>query len=247
MRNIDAYTDFYEERSFEVYQVEFRRKKILEIIDRLKPRKILEIGCGMEPIFKYLPENSYDSMVIVEPSQAFCENAKMLANGNAKVKIYQDFFENSVLKIPDEYDFILCSGLLHEVELPMNLLKAIKQVCSRAKEKKTIVHINVPNANSIHRLIAKEMGLVQDVHIMTERNLLLQQHRVYDLESLREQVKELGFSVLEEGSYFVKFFPHSMMMEMMDKNIISHDMLEGMYKLEKYLPEYGSEIYVNIM
>ena len=34
------------------------------------------------------------------------------------------------------------------------------------------------------------------------------------------------------------------MQSMLEQNIISKDVLEGMYKMEKYFPEYGSEIYV---
>lgn len=34
---------------------------------------------------------------------------------------------------------------------------------------------------------------------------------------------------------------------MMDQGIISEEVLDGMYALEEYLPEYGSEIYINIM
>ncbi len=47
--------------------------------------------------------------------------------------------------------FIICSGLLHEVEEPDKMIRDIFRLCGR----ETIVHINVPNANSIHRLVAK--------------------------------------------------------------------------------------------
>lgn len=247
MRDIDAYADFYVERSFEEYQVEFRRKKVLEVIRQLNSKKILEIGCGMEPIFKYLNTDSYESFTVVEPSEMFCKNAREIAGTNEKVKIINGFFEEAASDLKEKFDLILCSGLLLELEEPERVLEAIKSVCDSSKELSPVVHINVPNANSIHRILAKEMGLIDDVHTMTERNIKLQQHRVYDIEMLKKQVEEQGFSVIEEGSYFVKFLPHSMMMKMMDQNIISYQVLEGMYQLEKYLPGYGSEIYVNVV
>ena len=52
--------------------------------------------------------------------------------------------------------------------------------------------------------------------------------------------------IIERGSYFLKFFSHSQMMDMLHKRIITEETLDGMYKLTEVFPEYGSEIYVNL-
>lgn len=246
MRNIEDYTDKYLDDGFERYQVEFRRKKILEIIKRFQPRSILGIGCGMEPIFKYLAADSYDKITIVEASEIFFENAKRLSSGSPKITCINAFFEDWAEGQEESFDFILCSSLLHELEDPDKMLEAIKLLCQNAREKETIVHINVPNANSIHRLLAQKMGMIEDVHELSDRNRVLQQHSVFDIESLSEKAEEHGFKIVETGSYFLKFFPHSMMMEMMEKNIITYPVLEGCYELAKIFQENGSEIYVNM-
>lgn len=51
MRDIKLYTERYVERSFETYQVEYRRKKVLSEISKYDPASILEIGCGVKPLF----------------------------------------------------------------------------------------------------------------------------------------------------------------------------------------------------
>lgn len=51
MRDINLYTEKYHERSFGVYQARYRRKKIIEEIEKYKPQAILEIGCGDYPLF----------------------------------------------------------------------------------------------------------------------------------------------------------------------------------------------------
>lgn len=51
MRDIDKYTQEYSKAGFEKYQVAYRRRKLLEIINKYLPQRILEIGCGMEPLF----------------------------------------------------------------------------------------------------------------------------------------------------------------------------------------------------
>lgn len=53
MRDIGDYADCYSINDFEQYQVEYRRKKVIEILEKYNPDLILEIGCGLDPIFRY--------------------------------------------------------------------------------------------------------------------------------------------------------------------------------------------------
>ena len=165
MRDIDKYAEDYNQPNFEDYQVIYRRRKILEIMKNYQPKRILEIGCGMEPLFQYI-NFEYDKYIIVEPSERFFNNAISLAKENEKVTGYNRCFSSTEELKNSKVDFVICSSLLHELEQPIELLQSIAEVC----KENTIVHINVPNANSLHRLIAKEMGLIEDVHDMSERN-----------------------------------------------------------------------------
>lgn len=239
MRDISKYVDSYVEyiKEFEFYQVKYRRKMILEWIKNYKPQKILEIGCGMEPLFRWVKDIDF---TIVEPGTDFCENAKKLAEAEkCKIRILQGFFEDT--ECNEEYDMIICSGLLHEVEKPSNLLKKIAATCTN----NTIVHINVPNAMSMHRVLARECGIIQDVTDMSEENQKLQQHSVYTLESLTALSEKNGFSVLDKGSYFIKPFTHLQMAKLLDHHIIDEKILDGFYGLIKYMPDLGSEIFIN--
>lgn len=110
---------------------------------------------------------------------------------------------------------------------------------------KTIVHINVPNAYSMHRLLAKESGMISNIHEFSKRNNQFQQSRVFDLKFLKETVMENGMDVIEDGSYFVKPFSHSQMSELLKAGIIDEKVLDGFYNIGTWMPEYGSEIFVN--
>nr|WP_287990742.1 methyltransferase domain-containing protein [Ruminococcus sp.] len=138
-------------------------------------------------------------------------------------------------------DFILCSSLLHELEDPEKMLHDIYEIANE----KTVVHINVPNAYSMHRLLARESGLIDDVKAFSERNKLLQQNNVFDMEMLITMVERCGFRVIESGSYFMKPFTHWQMQKMLDEGIIDTHILDGLYGMSKFFDEYGSEIYVN--
>lgn len=243
MRNIEEYTKTYIKSDFESYQVYYRRKKILEVLEKHHPKRILEIGCGMEPLFEYMDMNSVESYYVVEPSKEFYDNAVIKSKGLEQITCFNDFVENCTEKFKGKIDFIICSSLLHEVETPKFLLEKICDLCTDT----TIVHINVPNALSLHRLIAMETEIIKDSHELSPRNKQLQQHNVYDMNILENQVREVGFKVIEKGSYFVKPFTHNQMFAMLQEDIISEKVLNGLYNLVNYIPEYGSEIYVNVI
>lgn len=241
MRDIKDYTDNYNVPGFEDYQVKYRRQKVLEILNKYKPGKILEIGCAMEPLFKFIDNSDYDRYVIIEPSEVFCKRAVELAENNSKITIINDYFGTGSLELDNKWDLIVCSSLLHEIEEPENFLKEIKKLC----DKETVVHINVPNANSFHRLLAQCMGIISDVHEKSERNKIYQQNSVFDLDVLCGLLSEIGFNIIDKGSYFIKPFTHTQMYNLMSEKIIDEKVLDGLYNLSQYIQDYGSEIFVN--
>ena len=239
MRNIENYVEKYTKAGFEDYKVLYRRKKILEVIEKYHSKKILEIGCGMEPLFQYVDDAEF---TIVEPSEVFCNNVTdLLHDGKYNVKCIQGLFEEVAANLSKDYDLIICSSLLHEVEHPGRFIEAIAQTCCSD----TVVHVNVPNANSMHCLLGKELGVLSDIHDMTENNKEFQQNNVFDKCKLEMIVNNYGLEVIESGSFFVKPFSHNQMYEMMQSAIIDEKVLDGLYRLAEYMPEYGSEIYVN--
>lgn len=241
-RNIDDYSEKYLHSDFECWQVRYRRKLISEQIEKYSPKRILEIGCGMEPLFLYFPDIEF---TIIEPAKHFYNNAKELVQqkGYNNVKIINAFFgENEECSnLEREFDMIVCSGLLHEVDNPTEILSVISKKCNN----NTIVHVNVPNAYSLHRLLAKTSGMIQSVYELSERNTLLQQQTVFDLKKLEKMITDCGFEVADKGSYFVKIFPHEAMNKLVELGIVTEQILDGFYDLTEYIPELGSEIYVN--
>lgn len=161
MRDIDLYTKEYDELPFEAIQVEFRRKKVLEQINKYSHDRVLEVGCGLEPLFAFWDD--FSEMTIVEPSSEFVENARQLiSKGNHfNIEVVQGFLEEAYKNISEKpYDLIVVSSLLHELEKPQDILNVVRQLCTD----NTVVHINVPNAESLHRYLALEMGLIDSVY-----------------------------------------------------------------------------------
>ncbi len=71
MRDINKYTEEYVKKRF------LRNiwlpivEKVLEVLNMVSHRRIVEIGCGMEPLFKYIPEEQFEEYTVVEPSVSF--------------------------------------------------------------------------------------------------------------------------------------------------------------------------------
>ena len=240
MRNIEDYLEKYSQSNFEDIQVAFRRKKVLEIIQQYEHHNILEIGCGFEPFFKYFDD--YQQMTLIDPCNEFINNARELSMDNHRIQCIQGFFEDQIpLLKNNQYDFVIAAGLLQEVENPLDFLSKLNSICNHH----TVVHINVNNAYSFHRVLAQEMGLIDDVFQKSDKQITLQQHSTFCLESLSQLLNKTGFKILERGSYFIKPFTHDQMYRMLSSGIIDEKVLEGLYRIVKYMPEYGSEIYIN--
>ncbi len=245
MRDLADYQKEYLNQPYEKHQVAFRKRKIKEILSAIKHDSILEIGCGLEAIFHVLDD--FNQLVILEPAELFYKKTVDDISTNkleSKVNVFNLLLEEAQLQLVGKnFDVILVSSLLHEIKEQEKFLNQINLICS----KETIIHINVPNAKSFHRLLAKEMGLIKNEHEKSESNIKFQQNTVFDLEQLVSLAEKNGFCVIDSGSYSFKPFTHAQMQEMLDKKIISEKTLDGFYAMEKYMSGMGSEIFVNLM
>ena len=241
VRNIQDYQRAYAASEFEPVQAAMRKRRLLEVLAQWRPRRILEVGCGSDALFNHHAD--FDRWHIVEPGEAFAAQAVRDAGGDARIHVVQAFMEEAVPSLQDDrFDCVLLSGLLHEVPDCAPLLAAVARLCTP----ETRVHVNVPNARSLHRLLALEMGLIAAPNEISERQRRLQQPRTFDLETLRAVCRAGGFEVFEEGSYFVKPFTHSQMAQLQSAGILTERMLDGLMGLEKHVSGLGSEIYVHL-
>ena len=244
MRNLSKYAQDYCQQPFDQTHAKFRKLKLIEQIIKHPHENILEIGCGLHPFFEDFTD--FNELIIIEPSTFFFNNALVLLKNspelNSKVTCMNDYFENVIDKIKKyRLDFIILSNLLHEIENVSSFLKVLHKICNED----SVLHIVVPNAKSFHRILAFEMGMIDSIYQLSDRNILLQQNTVFDLESLSALLAKNGFNIIESGSSFIKPFSHQQMQDMLEHKIINEKTLTGFYKMVYYMPELGSEIFVN--
>jgi 2-polyprenyl-3-methyl-5-hydroxy-6-metoxy-1,4-benzoquinol methylase len=125
--------------------------------------------------------------------------------------------------------------VLEHIEDPVMVLSKIYNWLSD----EGVLLVSVPNAKSIHRMVAVEMGLLKNEYELNERDHELGHYRVYDMSLLKKHLQDAGFSVVETGGVFLKPLSNGQI----EKNWTA-EMIEGFYKAGKYFPESCAEIFV---
>lgn len=245
-KRIQSYQHVYQEDyGFESVLVDARQKLLLGLLAKNMPSVVVEVGCGTDLLFHRvqaagLPVRQW---IIVEPSEMFADIARTAARKAKGLHVVPGFVEDVVAQVkdlcPTSPDVVICSGVLHEVPEVPKVLEAVHQLLQGGG----LLHANVPNSASLHRRLARAMGLIADEKQLTERNLALAQFRVFDRQSLKHAVEAAGFAIEEQGGYFIKPFTHAQMQAI--RPILTTEVLDGLWELGRELPELASEIYVN--
>ena len=244
IERIGRYASVYEaEYRFEAVLVAARQRTVLEHLTRWRPGVVVEAGCG-DDLLCAMADRAlvpFDRWVIVEPSPRFAEVAEAHASAmGGRIIVVRSFLEDAVEEVTAACaapaDVVLCSSVLHEVADPRVFLGAARRMLSPNGR----AYIDVPNARSLHRRLARTMGLIADEAELSGRNLAFEQDRVYDAGSLRREVEGSGLRVLEEGGHFIKPFTHGQMEQL---PFADERMAEGLRILGRELPDLAAEIF----
>ncbi|MBK8521168.1 MAG: class I SAM-dependent methyltransferase [Chitinophagaceae bacterium] len=101
-----------------------------------------------------------------------------------------------------KYDTIIMSHVLEHIENPALVLKKIYNWLADDG----VFLVSVPNAKSIHRMVAVQMGLLKSEYELNARDNELGHFRVYDMNILKAQMKDAGFKIQESGGYFLSLY-----------------------------------------
>lgn len=195
----------------------------------LKKGRVLELGPAEGLMTEYLLQ--YDpELTVIEGSSVF---AAQLKEKFPSLQIVQSLFEETVLD--EQFDFIVLGHVLEHVADPVLLLQLIKKWLAPGGK----VLCAVPNAQSLHRQAAVEMGLLQSVFSQSEKDIHHGHMRIYSPETFKADFIKAGYQIDMFGGYWLK--PIS------DKQIEeswTQEMLTAFLKLGESYPEIAAEIYI---
>lgn len=244
MRDLSKYRDEYiSNMGFEATLVKYRRRLVIEQLCKFKVKNVLEVGCGISSLAEEF--QSFDEFTVVDPIEKFIsmakENYESFANLkkiNFTVMSLQEF----AIQNRKKFDFIVVSSLIHELEDKTFFFKSIKKLCNP----ETIIHFNVPNALSLHNLIAVKMGLIKNPFELSFTAKGFQRKSTYSLSTLEDEVVNNGFKVVDKGSYLLKPFANFQMQFLKNNaDVFSSEVFDALYDVMTELPSMGAEIYVN--
>jgi len=157
-------------------------------------RSALEIGCGKRLWTKVLCDR-YDIVDVVDASRDLLKQATLEnINHRAKLTTHAVLVEDFRPAIGQQWQHIYMTFLLEHVLDPVAVLKQIKGCLSEDGR----LFLATPNANSVHRILAVRMGLIESVDELSDNDKRVGHRRVYTLELLRSQCIEAGLRIVKE-------------------------------------------------
>ena len=238
-RDLIKYAREYDSLAFEDIQETFRRVEILKSLETFSWSSIIEIGCGNISILTKLKE--FEKAAIIEPISDFLQKNLSVLNFDARVDGFEGTLQQYAALSNKKWDVCILSSLLHEVEDQSEMLRN----CSNILKPNGTLIVDVPNAMSIHRILAANKGLINDVFEISDTQKLMQQTKPpFSTDSLGDLLKENGFTVSKMRTIFPKLLDHKSLSNALNAGRISMEFLSQINELDRELEPFGSEILV---
>ena len=125
------------------------------------------------------------------------------------------------------FNHVLACNLIHELPDPGDLLARAAALLAADG----VVHVSVQNPRSIHRLVALEMGLIDDPRAISGRGHLYATRRIWELEELIELAWDAGLRLVAREGVMLKPLPNEMMAA------LPPEVLDGFARAAHRLPD----------
>ena len=129
----------------------------------------------------------------------------------------------------DGFDHVLLCNLIHELPDPVDAAGAAPPRCWRPSG---LVHLSLQNPDSIHRLVAVEMGLIDDVREVSDRGDRFGTLGLWGADDLARLAREAGLGVVGREGVMLKPLPNGMMAE------LPPEVLDGFERAARHLPAH---------
>jgi len=199
------------------------------ILSNIKGDDVLEVGCSVGIMTRRLAK-IFPKLIVVDASDKLIKYVSNLVKNN--INFVVSLFEN--FKTDKKFDDVIMANLLEHVKNPVIVLKKARNILNNNGK----IHIIVPNANSLHRKIGKELGILKELTSFSDGDKKLKHKRVYTKKTLENDIKKAGLNILKSEGIFLKPFSDNQM-EKFDKKI-----LNALFEVGKELPDYCSTLYL---
>jgi len=186
-----------------------------------RSNRVLQLGYG-EGVLASGLITAESTMDIIEGSQILALHAKRSLPRN--VSVHNCLFEE--FESTEPYDCVVATNILEHVDNPSFVLARIKNWLTE----EGVAIVTVPNAQSLHRLLAVEMGIQKSIYELSQRDHLVGHQRVYDMSTLLSQVASAGLRVQERRGFVLKFTSNA------QQSTFTPEFLDACHSISPLLP-----------
>lgn len=188
----------------------------------------LELGPASGYMTRHLV-NDFTTLHLIEASAELASLVPTYPNVVIHCSMIEDF------QTDEKFHTIIMSHVLEHIEHPVELMTKIRNWLVPGG----VFIVVVPNAKSIHRIVAVKMGLLESVYVLNERDYALGHYRVYDADNLYQDISAAGFKHTYKGGSFLKPLSNAQIEEYW-----TSEMIEGFYEAGKEFPDNCAEIFM---
>lgn len=207
---------------------EMARFAAARILARAKGTRALELGCANGVITEELARR-FGHLDVVEGAERYARAARAIVGFRGRV--HRCLFEE--LEATERYDVIVMSWVLEHVAEPRDLLARAREWLLPTGQ----VHIVAPNAESLHRRVGLEMGLLGRLDELNESDLAIGHRRVYTWGRLAGDIEAAGLRLVSMEGILLKPLPSALMESW------GRELRAAFFELGRLAPRLCSEIY----
>ena len=215
----DSTTDF----DYHLIRYNYREMK-----PYLRGPAVLELGCASGVMTRLLTPD-FPTLHVVDGSAQYLK--EVAATVPETVTFHHSLFED--FKTPRKFNDLVMARALEHLDDPVGVLRVMRGWAESGGR----VHVVVPNAQSLHRLIGVQMGMLEAPNAFSERDRMYGHRRVYDIDLLRTHLTQAGWRVLQIRGVFLKTLSNAQMLS------FKPELLDAFYEVGKELPRHCAELY----
>ena len=208
------------------FDARYTMATVRRIAERVAPGdRVLELGCATGLMTAHLAGLGA-RVTGVDRSETYLHRARARAGDGVVLLRAGLAAPGWEAHTGDGFDHVLVCNLIHEVPDPVDLLARAAALLHPGG----LLHLSLQNPDSIHRLVAVEMGLIADVREVSDRGGRFGTRGLWDADALAVLAQEAGLrEVLREG-VMLKPLPNAMMAD------LPADVLDGFEAAARHLP-----------
>ena len=226
-KNLDSYLSSYS--SFNDWLI---NRRYLYLKQFFKGNSCLELGIAEGTGVSYLLD-AFDEVTVVDGSQKAIASIKKQFP-TPKLNAVNAYFEKMKLG-EKKFDTIIMAHILEHVDDPVGILVKIQSYM----HKDSVVIIDVPNGNSLHRQIGVKMGLLKEKTDLNSADRSIGHKRVYTPETFKKDIEKAGLKINKSGGMFTKVLSNAQM-----ETSFNESQREALFEVGLDNPEIAAEIFI---